>query len=172
MRMRSAMWAVFLFESVIIAQAAQPPAAVRQGAAPKAGEAITITGCLAAKDDVFTLTAAPSEQSEAPTGTTATTPAGTKVAKTITYTLTGGKADALKPHVGHTVSVTGTEGAPQTTAGTHDTSRGTTAQGTSGQTSNSGSKPTVETTTQSQLVVRQLSVNAVKMVSSTCSLTK
>ncbi|MBW8866495.1 MAG: hypothetical protein JF610_04050 [Acidobacteria bacterium] len=42
-----------------------------------------------------------------------------------------------------------------------------TTTGTSG-----GAKPTVETTAQTQIVVRQLNVNAVKMVSSSCSLVK
>src|SRR4051812_15829158 len=105
----------------VAAVAARAGQSAQQGTAPKAGESITVTGCLAAgTNNTFTLTAVPAAMSEAPTGTTATTPAGTKVAKTITYTLTGGKPDDLKPHVGHTVAVTGTEAAPQMTTGTTD----------------------------------------------------
>src|SRR5215213_11532 len=75
------------------AQAGQQgqPAQGQQATAPKAGETITVTGCLAAgTNNTFTLTSAAPAMSEAPTGTTATTPAGTKVTKTISYTLTGG----------------------------------------------------------------------------------
>jgi hypothetical protein len=151
------------------AQTAQP---AQQGTAPKAGESVTVTGCLAANNNAFTLTASAPAMAEAPTGTTATTPAGTKVTKTITYTLTGGKPDELKAHVGHTIAVTGVEAAPQMTSGTRDTSKGAaTPQGTSGSVAG-GAKPTVETTVQTQVVVRELAVNAVKMVSANCSLAK
>jgi hypothetical protein len=139
----------------------------------ESGNLISFRGCLAAgSNNAFTLTAAAPAMSEAPTGTTATTPAGTKVTKTITYTLTGGTPDALKPHVGHTVAITGVEAAPQMTTGTRDTSKGASPQGTSGSGASAAAKPNVETTAQTQLVVRQLSVNAVKMVSATCSLAK
>lgn len=153
------------------AQTAQQPA--RQGNAPNANQNVTITGCVAAgPNNTFTLTATNDAASkEAPTGTTATTPAGDKVAKTITYTLSGSKPDDLKGHVGHTVQVTGVEAAPQVTTGSTDTSKGAaSAQGTSG--TSGGAKPTVETTAQTQIVVRQLNVNSVKMVSSSCSLVK
>jgi hypothetical protein len=148
----------------------QPP---RQGSAPNANQSVTITGCIeAGPNNTFTLTAAnDAAAKEAPTGTTATTPAGSKVAKTITYTLSDAKPDDLKGHVGHTVQVTGVEAAPQVMTGTTDRSTGTAAtQGTAG--SSTGAKPTVETTAQTQLVVRQLNVNSVKMVSSSCSLVK
>jgi hypothetical protein len=153
------------------AQTAQQPA--QQGSAPNANQNVTITGCVAAgPNNTFTLTATNDAASkEAPTGTTATTPAGDKVAKTITYTLTAAKPDDLKGHVGHTVQVTGVEAAPQVTTGSTDKSKGAAAaQGTSG--TSGGAKPTVETTAQTQIVVRQLNVNAVKMVSSSCSLVK
>jgi hypothetical protein len=159
------------FAAVAAAQTGQPA----QGTAPKAGESVTVTGCLAGgTNNTFTLTAAPAAAAEeAPTGTTATTPAGTKVAKTVTYTLTGGKPADLKPHVGHTVTVTGVEAAPQMSTGTKDTSKGAaTTQGTSGSKPAGGGKPTVETTAQAQIVARELSVNAVKMVAASCSLTK
>lgn len=153
------------------AQTAQQPA--QQGSAPNANQNVTITGCVAAgPNNTFTLTATNDAASkEAPTGTTATTPAGDKVAKTITYTLTAAKPDDLKGHVGHTVQVTGVEAAPQVTTGSTDKSKGAAAaQGTSG--TSGGAKPTVETTAQTQIVVRQLNVNSVKMVSSSCSLVK
>jgi len=153
------------------AQTAQQPA--QQGSAPNANQNVTITGCVAAgPNNTFTLTATnDAAAKEAPTGTTATTPAGDKVAKTITYTLTASKPDDLKGHVGHTVQVTGVEAAPQVTTGSTDKSKGAaTAQGTSG--TSGGAKPTVETTAQTQIVVRQLNVNSVKMVSSSCSLVK
>jgi hypothetical protein len=153
------------------AQTQQPPA--RQGSAPNANQNVTVTGCVAAgPNNAFTLTATNDTASkEAPTGTTATTPGGSKVAKTITYTLNASKPDELKGHVGHTVQVTGVEAAPQVTAGSTDRSQGAaTTQGTTG--TAAGTKPTVETTAQTQLVVRQLTVNSVKMISSSCSLVK
>jgi len=141
--------------------------------APKANQTVTITGCVAAgPNNTFTLTA-PSDAAakEAPTGTTATTPAGSKVAKTITYTLNAAKPDELKGHVGHTVQVTGVEAAPQVMAASTDRSSGAAnAQGTAG--TAGARKPTVETTSQTEIVVRQLTVNAVKMVSNSCSLVK
>jgi hypothetical protein len=131
---------------------------------------VTVTGCVAAgPNNTFTLTGQP-PANEAPLGTTATTPAGDKVAKTITYTLTGGKADELKPHVGHTVQVTGNESAPQATAQVNEKSRGTTT-GTSGS-SAGGATPKVETTAQAQIVTRELSVVSVKMVAANCELLK
>ena len=154
------------------AQTAQQTPA-QQGKAPNANQNVTVTGCVAAgPNNTFTLTATnDTAAKEAPTGTTATTPAGDKVAKTITYTLNAAKPDDLKGHVGHTVQVTGIEAAPQVTTGSTDKSKGAAAaQGTSG--TSGGAKPTVETTAQTQLVVRQLNVNAVKMVSSSCSLVK
>jgi len=154
------------------AQTAQQQPA-QQSSAPNANQNVTVTGCVAAgPNDTFTLTATnDAAAKEAPTGTTATTPAGSKVAKTITYTLTASKPDDLKGHVGHTVQVTGVEAAPQVTTGSTDRSKGAaTAQGTTG--TGGGARPTVETTAQTQLVVRQLTVNSVKMVSSSCSLMK
>jgi hypothetical protein len=146
----------------------------QQTNAPNANQTVTITGCVTAgPNNTFTLTAASDAAAkEAPTGTTATTPAGSKVAKTITYTLNASKPDELKGHVGHTVQVTGVEAPPQqVAAATTDRSTGAAnTQGTAG--TAGGRKPTVETTSQTQLVVRQLTVNAVKMVSSGCSLVK
>ena len=151
--------------------AAQTPP-TQQSSAPNANQSVTITGCVeAGPNNTFTLTAANDAASkEAPTGTTATTPAGSKVAKTITYTLSAATPDDLKPHVGHTVAVTGVEAAPQVTSGTTD--RRTGAAGTAGTTGTAGATPTVETTAQTQIVARQLTVNAVKEVSSSCSLVK
>jgi len=153
------------------AQTAQQPA--QQSNAPNANQNVTVTGCVAAgPNNTCTLTATnDTAAKEAPTGTTATTPAGNKVAKTITYTLNAAKPDELKGHIGHTVQVTGVEAAPQVTTGSTDKSKGAAnTQGTSG--TSGGAKPTVETTAQTQIVVRQLTVNAVKMVSSSCSLVK
>ena len=157
---------------VAAAQTAQQQPA-QQGNAPNANQNVTVTGCVAAgPNNTFTLTANnDTAAKEAPTGTTATTPAGDKVAKTITYTLNASKPDDLKGHVGHTVQVTGVEGAPQVTTGSTDKSKGAaTALGT--RVSRGGATPRVATTAQTQIVVRQLNVNAVKMVSSSCSLVK
>jgi len=135
------------------------------------GQNVTVTGCVAAgPNNGYTLTG-PAPSTEAPLGTTATTPAGDKVAKTITYTLVSGKTDELKPHVGHTVQVTGTESAPQAQAQVNEKSTGTSATGTSGSAAG-GAKPKVETTAQAQIVTRQLTVNSVKMVSNNCTLLK
>ena len=162
-----------------IAVAAQPtpqtadPQSNRQSTAPHANATVTVTGCVeSGANDTFTLTApADAAAKETPTGTTATTPAGSKVAKTITYTLNASKPEDLKPHVGHTVQVTGIEAAPQVTTGSTDKTAGAAnTQGTTG--TARGATPKVETTAQTQIVVRQLTVNSVKMVASTCSLVK
>jgi hypothetical protein len=167
--------AVALVTTIAVAAQTAPqtadPQSNRQSTAPNANASITVTGCVeAGPNNTFTLTApADAAAKEAPTGTTATTPAGSKVAKTISYTLNASKPDDLRPHVGHTVQVTGIEAAPQVTTGSTDKSAGAATQGTTGAT---GAKPKVETTAQTQIVVRQLTVNAVKMVSPTCSLVK
>ena len=91
--------------------------------------------------------------------------------KTITYTLNAPKPDYVKSHVGHMVQVTGVEAAPQVTAASTDKSAGAAnTQGTTG--SVGGAKPNIETTAQTQIVVRQLTVSSVKMVSPNCSLVK
>jgi hypothetical protein len=140
---------------------------------PQQAKSVTVTGCVAAgPNNTYTLTG-PAPQNEPPLGTTATTPAGEKVAKTVTYTLSSAKPDELKSHVGHTVQVTGTESAPQATAQVTDRSTGTAAAGTTGSGTASGAAaPKVETTAQAQIVARQLTVSAVKMVSANCSLLK
>lgn len=156
-----------LMSSVLGAQA---PATPNANANANAGS-ITVTGCVAAgPNNTFTLSAPP-PSGDAPTGTTATTPAGSKVLKTVTYTLTSSKPDELKPHVGHTVQVTGVESAPQATAQSNETSAGAATTGTSG-TNPSGSTPSVQTTAQTQIVVRQLAVSSVEMVSANCTLAK
>lgn len=170
--MRTFVLTGILAAATAAASAQQPPAgqSSQQSTAPRANQQITVTGCLAAgQNNTYTLTAAPTEtKSEAPTGTTATTPAGTKVTKTITYTLAGSKQDELKAHVGHTVQVTGVEAAPQVMAKMQDTTHsGAATQGTSG-----AGKPRVEATAQAQIVARQLTVNAVKMVAAKCDLVK
>ena len=173
MRMQIALACAAAALTTIVAAAQTTPQPAQQGNAPNANQNVTVTGCVAAgPNNTFTLTATYDAASkEAPTGTTATTPAGDKVAKTITYTLSASKPDDLKGHVGHTVQVTGVEAAPQVTTGSTDKSKGAaTAQGTTG--TSGGAKPTVETTAQTQIVVRQLNVNSVKMVSSSCSLVK
>jgi hypothetical protein len=160
------------------ASAQQSPAGQTQqpSTAPRANQQITVSGCIAAgQNNTFTLTApATDTQSEAPTGTTATTPAGTKVAKTITYTLAGGNPSELKSHVGHTVQVTGVEAAPQVSTTMKDSRQGQASpQGTSGSSGGSGAgSAKVETTSQAQIVVRQLTVSSVKMVSNQCDLVK
>jgi len=135
------------------------------------GQNVTVTGCVAAgPNNTFTLTAA-APQNEAPLGTTATTPTGGKVEKTITYALNGANAADFKPHVGHTVQVTGVESAPQATAQVTEKSTAPAATGTSG-TGAGSTKSTVETTAQAQIVMRQLAVSSVKMVSNSCTLLK
>jgi hypothetical protein len=142
----------------------------QQGRAENANQLVTVTGCVAqGPNNTFTLTTTPGPSGEM-TGTTATTPAGTKVAKTITYTLIV-DPNEIKDHVGHTVQVNGREEVPEVRTKTTDKSTGaaSNAQGTSG---TSGSKPTVETTTQTQIVARQLTVGGVKMVKRSCDLVK
>jgi len=156
---------------VMLAAQSQPAQQTSSGTSPRANQQVTITGCVAAgPNNTFTLTAAPSSSGtnqEPATGTTAKTPVGSKVAKTITYTLTGGDQNQLKAQVGKTVQVTGTEAAPQvSTKGTDQSTHTATAQGTSGAT------PTVKTTTQTQIVVRQLNVTSVKPVAGSCDLVK
>jgi hypothetical protein len=149
---------------------AQPPATSQQSTSPQANQTVNVTGCVAAgPNNTFTLTAsAASAVQTPPTGTTAVTPAGEKVAKTITYTLTG--STDLESHVGHTVQVTGVEQAPQVSTKTDERSAGAAApRGTSGST---GAAPKVETTAQTQIVVRQLTVNNIKMVKNSCELIK
>jgi len=170
--MRTIIIALSIAAGATIGAAARTAQPAGQSTAPNANATITVTGCVAAgPNNTFTLTApADAAAKEAPTGTTATTPAGSKVAKTITYTLNASKPDDLKPHVGHTVQVTGVEAAPQVTSGTTDKSAG--AANTQGTTGSAGAKPKVETTAQTQIVVRELTVNSVKMVAASCSLVK
>jgi hypothetical protein len=138
---------------------------------------VTVTGCVeAGPNNTFTLVAAPpsgGESAEPVTGSTATTPAGSKVAKTITYTLAGPYPGDLQSHVGHTVAVTGVEAPPQVVSQSKDTRAGEpNAQGTSGTNPPPGAKPNVQTTEQTQIVARQLTVSSVKMVSDNCHLIK
>lgn len=144
----------------------------QSSAQSQGGQNVTVTGCVAAGPNNSYTLSGPAPANEPPLGTTATTPAGAKVAKTVTYLLTGDKAAELKSHVGHTVQVTGAESAPQAAAQVNEKSSGTTATGTSGATSSGSAKPKVETTAQAQIVTRQLTVNAVKMVSNNCTLLK
>lgn len=172
---RTLLLACIVAGASVAGAAAQQPAASQpsQSTAPRANQQITITGCVAAgQNNTFTLTAAPTEtQQEAPTGTTATTPAGTKVTKTITYTLAGGSQAELKSHVGHTVQVTGVEAPPQVSTKVQEKTEGQAqAQGTSG--TSASARPKVETTSQAQIVARQLTVSSVKMVSEKCDLVK
>jgi hypothetical protein len=149
---------------------AQEPNQASKTAQPT--QPITVTGCVeGGPNNTFTLVAAPETTKEPATGTTATTPAGTKVMKTTTYTLIGAKPDEIKSHIGHTVQVTGAESAPQVSAQATDVSKGTATAGTSG-TNPTGAKPTVETTAQTQIVVRQLTVSSVKMIADSCRLLK
>jgi len=170
--------AAFAVTATTAASAQQPTGsqATQQSTAPRANQQITVSGCIAAgQNNTFTLTAAPTEtQSEAPTGTTATTPAGTKVAKTITYTLAGGNPSELQSHVGHTVQVTGVEAPPQVSTAVKESRQSQAAtQGTSGTSgAAAAASPKVETTSQAQIVVRQLTVSSVKMVSQQCDLVK
>jgi hypothetical protein len=163
-----------------VAAAAQTPSQPHQQPRPQSpsqapaqgSQNVTVTGCVAAgPNNTFTLSGeAPTN--EPPLGTTATTPAGDKVTKTVTYMLVGDKAAELKPHVGHTVQVTGTESAPQAAAQVDEKSPGTSPTGTSGAATPGSPKPKVETTAQAQIVTHQLTVNAVKMVSNSCRMLK
>jgi hypothetical protein len=161
----------------VVGVRAQAASSRSQSLAPQGNQPITVTGCLASgPNGTFTLTAAAAPAAntgEAPTGTTATTPAGSKVAKTITYTLAAGDSGELKSQVGHTVRVTGVETAPQAASTATDTRHTEGAQGTSGTAGTaapSGKTPSVETTTQTQIVARQLTVSGVTSVSDRCDL--
>jgi hypothetical protein len=162
---------VFLAALVFAAQPPQPDQN-QKPSSPSGDRQITITGCVeSGPNNTFMLVAAPEAAKEAPTGTTATTPAGSKVMKTVTYTLVAAKSDELKPHVGHTIQVTGVESAPQATAQTTDRSAAPAAtSGTAG--ANPSPRATVETTAQTQIVARNLTVSSVKMVSASCTLVK
>jgi hypothetical protein len=161
--------------AALVAQS-QPNQSSQQSTAPRANQSVTVTGCVeSGPNNTYTLVAAPPSggtSGEPVTGSTATTPAGSKVAKTITYRLTGSYPGDLKSHVGHTVSVTGIEAPPQVMSQSKDTRAGEpNAQGTSG-TQPTGAKPSVQTTEQTQIVARQLTVSSVKMVSDHCQLIK
>ena len=162
--------------AALIAQS-QPNQSSQQSTAPRANQSVTVTGCIeSGPNNTYTLVAAPpsgGNSGEPVTGSTATTPAGSKVAKTITYTLTGSYPGDLKSHVGHTVSVTGIEAPPQVVSQSKDTRAGEpNARGTSGTTQPTGAKPSVQTTEQTQIVARQLTVSSLKMVSDKCQLIK
>jgi hypothetical protein len=166
--------------AVVVAAQTQQPQSSRVDAAPKANEVVTVTGCMAAgANNTFTLTAPAQEgrnNGEPVTGTTLTTPAGSKVTKTIEYTLVPASKDVeLKAEVGHTVRVTGREAPPQVTTAATDQRAGAAgsqnAIGTSGSSSGSAT-PTVKTTTQTQIVVRQLTVSGVTKVADKCDLGK
>lgn len=168
MRVKTAKTGAVLVAAIVMGAALGAQAPTNSSAT---ANSITVTGCIAAgPNNTFTLSA-PAPSSEAPTGTTATTPAGSKVVKTVTYTLTSAKPDELKPHVGHTVQVTGAESAPEATVQSTERSAGAATTGTSGA-NPSGSNPTVQTTAQTQIVVRQLAVSSLKMVSANCTLAK
>lgn len=157
-------------------QRQQQSSAQAQSSGAQQGVNVTVTGCLeAGANNTFTLTAADndnasgaSQQQTGTTGTTATTPAGSKVVKTITYTLTPSGNVDLRSNVGKQVQVTGNATAPQANVKTNQQTSGAAngAEGTSGQ------KPTVQTTTQAQIVARQLSVSAVKKVADKCEILK
>jgi len=69
------------------------------------------------------------------------------------------------------VQPTGVEAPRQVTTASTDKSAGAAnARGTTGATG--GAKPTVETTAQSRIVVRQVTVTSAMMVSANCSLVK
>jgi hypothetical protein len=167
----AAAWLSVAVAAQTSAQSQPQPPARTQSQPQSQGQNVTVTGCVAAgPNNTFTLSGlAPAN--EPSLGTTATTPAGDKVAKTVTYTLVGDKAAELKPHVGHTVQVTGTESAPQAAAQVNEKSAGASATGTSG-TARGSANAKVETTAQAQIVTHQLSVSAVKMVSDNCTLLK
>jgi len=133
---------------------------------------MTITGCLKAGDTADTFMLTNVKGMGRPAGTTGeTSPSTTGGAATTTpesgssamsVTLTPASDVDLKPHVGHTIEVTGTPargaGAGSTTAG-GTTTGGTTAGGTAaggGTAATSGH-------------ARNLNVTKVKMVSESCS---
>ena len=169
--------AIVAVSGAALAAQGQPNQSSQPSTAPRANQSITVKGCVeAGPNNTFTLVAAPpsaGDNGEPVTGSTATTPAGSKVTKTNTYTLAGSNANDLKSHVGHTVEVTGVEAAPQVSTQSKDTRSGeANAQGTSGSNASGGAKPKVQTTEQTQIVVRQLTVNSVKPVSNDCQLIK
>jgi hypothetical protein len=122
---------------------------------------LTVTGCLTAAQDKFTLTVTDAQQP----GTT-TTPT------TVTYSLQPAASVDLKAHVNHKVEVKGTEGPGQTQAAVVDSSRSqATPAGTSG-TAGSTPTPTVETTAKAQIVAKPLSVESIRMVADRCDETR
>ena len=85
-----------------------------------------------------------------------------------TFTLTVPNQNDLRQHVGHTIQVNGIETAPElTTTATDTRTDAEKPRGTSG-----GATPTVQTTTQTQIVSRRLTVRSVKPVSNSCDLIK
>jgi hypothetical protein len=160
-----------------LAAQSQPNQSSQQSTAPRPDQTVTVTGCIeAGPNNTFMLVSAPPSSgntAEPVTGSTATTPAGSKVAKTITYTLTGSYPGDLQSHVGHTVAVTGIEAPPQVVSRSKDTRAGEpNAQGTSGTNPPPAAKANVQTTEQTQIVARQLTVSSVKMVAENCQLMK
>ena len=74
----------------------------------------------------------------------------------------------LKPHVGHTVQVTGTAPAAQDEVSTTTRDKASAASGAAGQ----QARPTVETTTKADIVAKRLNVSDVKAVSNDCRIAK
>jgi hypothetical protein len=146
-------------------------------AQPKAGEQ-TLTGCLTAAENVYTLTVM--DDSGAP-GTTA---------NTIAYTLAPGSGVDLKPLVDKRVTVKGTEAGPAAqssarivqstgpapaatgTSGSNAASNaGANATGNAGANSRSGgdnATPTVQTQSKAQITTKTLNVTNVQPASGSC----
>jgi hypothetical protein len=132
-----------------------------------AGEAraeIEVTGCLTSSGERFVLT----ELDRGETGTTAASPS------TESYTLVG-DADALRPHVGTHVTVSGMTETPDV-AIMRESSPATTAPGvgtagseTPDAAAAGGAKPKVSTQEQTRLEVASLRVRGVKPTGKSCT---
>jgi hypothetical protein len=135
----------------LLAQAAQSTPA--QQPTPSATP-IVVIGCLqSAKvdgQDQFTLSARDTNRAEGEV-------------KTLTYVLVPVAAADLKSHVGQRVEVTGSESRGATEATEADTTRSTQRP-----TGTTGATPTVETKTRADVIVRQVTVTAVKKLTDDC----
>lgn len=154
--------------------AAQPPQQQRSNPEqPKTGEQ-TITGCLTAADNIYTLTLSDSSM-----------PPGSTV-PTISYTLAPGTGVDLKPHVGKMVQVKGTEAGagmqnsqrvvvdrsgptPTGTSGNAGAGSATGADaGNAGNRQSGGGTPRVETEAKAKIVAKTLNVSTVQPTQGQC----
>ena len=151
-------------------QAQTPPSQQRQSAQtaqpsaqPKQGEQ-TLTGCLTAAENIYTLTVM--DDSGAP-GTTATTTA---------YTLLPGTGVDLKEFVNKRITVKGAEAGPGMQDSTRVVTRtpaapaatGTSGSTASGSTNADAGRPTVQTEAKARINAKTMNVSDVQPASGSC----